>query len=303
MASWQMHGVAALARLSYQRRYVTEDSGRATLAKSKGSPQPPASLHKTCSVTSPRVGGFDVHTVRHRGARHEAGTGPAIVYVHGGAYCKEIVAQHWGLIADLAEQTGCEVLVPLYGLAPQHTGLEARAFVLAVLEGLATQGRPAHLIGDSSGGGLALIAAQAALGDPTIRLTGATLIAPWLDLTMSNPGIDAVEPTDPWLARPGLRTIAASWADGTPLDDPRLSPIHGEVEGLPPIDVWVGTRDMTMPDCRLLHARLPVASRGTYREITGGIHVVPLLPVPEGRETRRELIADVGRRLAGARTA
>lgn len=299
-ASVQMRLLAVLLRLTYKRRFATAAAGRAGLARPKRSSHPPAWLRKRCDVRSTRVGGFDVHAVRARDARDAPGEGPAVVYLHGGAYCNEIVSQHWSLVADLAEQTRCEVLVPIYGLAPQHNGLEALDFVTQVLERLGARGRPVHLIGDSAGGGLALIAAQAAAGHATIRIVGATLIAPWLDLTMENPGVDAVEPTDPWLTRAGLRPIAAAWADGTDLRDPRLSPIFGDMSGLPPVEIWVGTRDITLPDSRLLRDRLGSSLAG-FHELAGGVHVVPLLPVPEGRASRRAIIEHARRRLTEAR--
>ncbi|WP_405218615.1 alpha/beta hydrolase fold domain-containing protein [Agrococcus sp. Ld7] len=300
MASVQMQLLALLLRTVYKPRFATDAAGRAMLARQKRSSTPPRSLTRRCSVRGERVGGFDVHVVRWSDAPVGAGEGPAVVYLHGGAYCNEIVSQHWGLIADLAERTGAEVHVPIYGLAPQHTGVEALAFVMEVLGGLGATGRPVHLIGDSAGGGLALIAAQAAIGKSAVPLTGATLIAPWLDLSMSNPGVDAVEPTDPWLTRAGLHPIAEAWAGGVDVHDARLSPINGELRGLPPIDLWVGTRDITMPDCRLLRDRLPAASLAGYHELDGAVHVTPLLPVPEGRASRRAIVEGVARRLADA---
>lgn len=300
MASVQMNLLAMLLRIVYKPRFATAAAGRAMLARRKRSSEPPRSLTRRCSVHSARVGGFDVHLVRANDAPVDADQRPAVVYLHGGAYCNEIVAQHWSLIADLAEHTGAEVHVPIYGLTPQHTGLEARAFVMEVLAGLAEAGRPVHLIGDSSGGGLALIAAQASADRDEVQLTGATLIAPWLDLSMSNPGVDAVEQTDPWLTRAGLRPIAEAWAAGADVHDPRLSPINGELRGLPPIDVWVGTRDITVPDCRALRDRLPAASLAGYHELDGAVHVTPLLPVPEGRASRRSIVEGVARRLADA---
>ncbi|WP_347754815.1 alpha/beta hydrolase [Agrococcus sp. ProA11] len=300
MASVQMRVLATLLGLVYKRRFATAAAGRAMLERPKRSSQPPSSLTARCTVRSAAIGGFDVHVVRTKDAGSAAGTGPAVVYLHGGAYCNEIVAQHWSLIADLAEQTGAEVHVPIYGLAPQHDGLEALAFVMEMLGELGAEGRPVHLIGDSAGGGLALVAAQAAVDRADIRLLGATLIAPWLDLSMSNPEVDAIEPTDPWLARAGLRPIAESWANGTDLRDPRLSPLYGDLQGLPPIEIWVGTRDITLPDCRVLRDRLPAATLAGYHELDGAVHVTPLLPVPEGTASRRSIIENLARRLADA---
>ena len=43
-----------------------------------------------------------------------------LVYWHGGAFINGIAKQHWGLIDHLATATGRDVLVPEYGLAPDH---------------------------------------------------------------------------------------------------------------------------------------------------------------------------------------
>lgn len=52
------------------------------------------------------------------------------------------------------------------------------------------------------------------------------LIARTLDLALSNPGIDSVEPTDPWLRREGLRVFVESWRGSLAVTDPRVSPLR-----------------------------------------------------------------------------
>ncbi|BBH71758.1 esterase [Actinoplanes sp. OR16] len=276
MVSWQMNGVAHVMRLVYRRKFVTEAAGIRTLRRPKGPSAPPKSLRRRWNVTSSRVQGFDVHRI----GKAER----AIVYLHGGAYTSEIVSQHWSLVDHLAARTGFEVHVPIYGLSPKHHGLEALALVTEVVRGL---GKPCYLVGDSAGGGLAMLAAQQ---EPDL-ISGFTMIAPWLDLTMSNPGIDEIEPHDPWLCRAGLRPIADAWTGGLALDDPRLSPIHGDLGGLPPAQILVGTRDITLPDCRLLRSKL--GANLTYHEQEGAIHVYPLLPVPEAKAGRRAVVEHI----------
>ncbi|SNY69329.1 Acetyl esterase/lipase [Paractinoplanes atraurantiacus] len=262
-----MRGVALFVRLAYARRFSSTAAGERTLARPKGPSAPPF------LTTMSEINGFPVHVVGEPSSR------PPVIYLHGGAYTNEIVKQQWALVKDMAEQTGCEVHVPIYGLAPRHHGLEALDFVTAVIRSL---GRPCYLVGDSSGGGLALLAAQAV----PASVAGLTMIAPWLDLTMSNPEVDALEPHDPWLARAGLRPIAAAWAGELALDDPRVSPLYGDLSQLPPAQILVGTRDITMPDCRLLRDRVPGL---TYHEQEGAIHAYPLLPVPEAAAGRRAI--------------
>ena len=110
---------------------------------------------------------------------------------------------------------------------------------------------------------------------------------------MSNPAVDAVERTDPWLTRAGLHPIAQSWAGDLALDDPRVSPLFGVLTDLPPVEVWVGTRDITLPDCRELERRMPVGAAFALHVEDGAIHDYPLLPTPEGRAASREM-ADSG---------
>ena len=60
------------------------------------------------------------------------------------------------------------------------------------------------------------------------------LLSPWLDLTISNPDVPAVEVRDPWLASTGLRVAGLTWAGGDDPTQPRLSPLNGELAGLAP---------------------------------------------------------------------
>lgn len=291
MPSWQMRGVALFIRLTRKRRYAAEAGGHRMLAEPKGTTTPPGRLRRRHAVTSRSVAGHEVHTVRPLGEAGRAAVAPTVVYLHGGAYVSEIAAQHWSLVAELAEETGAAVVVPHYGLAPQHTATDAFTMLDELLRGL-DPGVPVHLAGDSAGGGLALALAQR-WQESYPRLAGLTLIAPWLDLEMKNPGIDAVEPHDPWLTRPGLRPAAAAWAGDLALDDPRVSPVNGPLETLPPTLLLVGDRDITVPDCRLLRDRS--GGRLDYVEVPGAIHVHPLLPTPEGREGRRLVVEHVRR--------
>lgn len=284
--------VAAVIRLTRRRKFTTEELGRRALAEPKTSPAPPPGLARRFDVSRTRDHGFDVYRVAPRQATpgpavapRQATPGPAVVYLHGGAYMAEIVKQHWALIAHLAERTGLAVHVPIYGLAPAHQGPAALEFTTRVVAGL---GR-SYLVGDSAGGGMALLTAQAA----PEYVAGQTLIAPWLDLTMSNPGIDEVEPHDPWLRRAGLRPMAAAWAGDLPLTDPALSPINGDLTRLPPTQILVGTRDITLPDCRLLRDRMPATVPLTYHEEPGAIHVYPLLPVAAARTGREAIVAHI----------
>lgn len=294
MPSWQTRAVAAVLRATRRRAYRSEASGLLALEKGRPATPPPARMVER--VRTDMVAGFPVSGVSSSGSPGGTSAPGAIVYVHGGAFVNGIAKQHWALIDLLAERTGRSVLVPFYGLAPAHTAAEAVPFLRAVVDTL--RPGPVHLVGDSAGGNLALLTAQALRGDPDVA--GLTLIAPALDLSMSNPELEEVERTDPWLARAGLRPMLRAWAGDADLDDPAVSPLFGDLTGLPPTLLLAGTRDICWPDARDLYERAGEGWDLTLVEETGSLHVHPLLPTPEGRAARRTIVDHVGATLTPA---
>jgi acetyl esterase/lipase len=156
------------------------------------------------------------------------------------------------------------------------------------------------LAGDSAGGGLALAAAQALRDSGGPLPAGLVLTAPWVDLEMANPELDASDPTDPILSRSLLGWSARLYANGLALDDVRLSPINGSMSGLPPVHLNVGTRDLLRPDVRRLRNALQEAGVPvTWIEQEGGIHTYPQqVDTPEAQWTIQSQVAWLGRMLA-----
>ncbi|MDT5013373.1 MAG: epsilon-lactone hydrolase [Mycobacterium sp.] len=285
--SWQTKAVAAYVKSTRKRRYTTSAGAERLLAQPKGSSDPPRRLAKRFGVSTRIVDGCAVHCVSPEVSEHSA----TVIYLHGGAYVNEIQKLHWKLIADVATHVGVDVWVPIYGLAPRYHAEEAIALMHKVLAAATSKG-PTYLMGDSAGGGLALAAEMSwsAAGGPAVA--GLTLIAPWLDIGLRNPDIAALELRDPWLSTPGLRLVGDVWADGLSPDDPRVSPLFGDLSTLPLTDLYVGDRDITVADCRLLRDKMP-PGRVEYHEQPGGLHVYPLLPVPEGRAARKDVLGHV----------
>jgi monoterpene epsilon-lactone hydrolase len=247
-------------------------------------------------VSSREVEGFSCHTIAPRGRRADR----AAVYLHGGAYISEIATQHWALISRMVD-AGLRVEVPIYGLAPQHTYRDAYPFLTAVYRQLLddVDASVVTVAGDSAGGGLALGFAQTlgASGLPQPRRL--ILISPWLDLTLSHPDLPAVEARDPWLNIAGTAEAGKAWAGGDDPTDPRLSPINGTLSGLAPMDVYVGTAELCLPDVLLLQDRC--ATAGVKPQVTvceGAVHVYPLVPAPEGRAAARRIVRSAAGDLA-----
>lgn len=317
MTSWRNRGVLAYARLVMHPATATRDRGLRTLTRGRAPARPPRGLRgrvRRRALAGPARHPLD--RVRPSPATTPV-PGTAVVYFHGGAFVHGITRQHWQLVGDLADATGAPVHVPHYGRAPGHTGAEVFDLFDALVEHIllrdgldapdGQQGRPAvrlHLVGDSAGGTLALLAAQHLRDAPTaaggVLVAGLTLISPALDLSQSNPAIDAVEPTDPWLSRAGTRPLLEAWAGDRDLQDPRVSPIFGDLSGLPPVEVFAGTRDICWPDVVVLERRCREAGTEiTVHAAEGSPHVHVLLPTPEGRQHRAVLLDGVAGSLRG----
>jgi acetyl esterase/lipase len=151
-------------------------------------------------------------------------------------------------------------------------------------------------MGDSAGGALALAVALA-LRDTGDR-TPARVVAlsPWLDATLDEPAVADLEATDPMLAETGLRAAGRWWAGAGDPSDPLVSPVNARLTGLPPIDVFIGDRDILRPavDELARRAGLDAADLHVW-EVSSMFHVWMTRAIPEGRRTRRQL-ADLVRR-------
>ena len=275
------------------RRGYSSDKGIAkSLAAAKTTNVPPAKLRRMLAIDRQTIDGRPCWILRPK----SGATRGAIVYLHGGSYVSEIVKEHWALIARAVEEAKCTAYVPIYGLAPEHDFREAYAFATAVYRHVTAAHDPAHvaLMGDSAGGGFALGLALVAKREGLPKVAHLVLLAPWLDIALENPEIANVEPNDPWLTTRWLRAAGKAWSRGADPKLPELSPVHGDLAGLPPMTVYVGTRDILWPDAVVLAQRAKAAGvEVELVEAPGLMHVYPLVPVPEGRAAADRIVHDL----------
>lgn len=219
-----------------------------------------------------------------------ATTASVVVYVHGGGWVNEITAQHWKLIARIASETQQRVVVPIHPLLPLGTARPVRDGAVDLVRSEQDAGHPVRLAGDSSGGQIALSAALE-LRDEGRALPSATLLSPALDLTWTNPRIDAVQPFDPWLGRPGGAVLSEAWRGEDAVEDPVVSPLRGDLNGLGALTVLTGTRDVLNPDARVLRDKARAAGVPvTWHEAQGQVHVYALLPTLAGERGARAFV-------------
>lgn len=258
-------------------------AGAAAEVDGRPDPTPSHRLVRGLDVTRTVVAGTVVWVLR----PHRAGPQGALLYLHGGGYIEGVSVGTWMLAARFARRTQAEVWVPAYRLAPRQTADTTVPTITAIYRHL-TRKWPSDKVtvaGDSAGGGLALAAMQhvVATGVPAPRLLG--LFAPWVDVTMTGPG-EHDSRNDPMLDRSRLIESGRAYAGTLPAEDPRVSPLHGALTGLP--DTWIitGTDDILVHQSRRLRDALETAQVPVrYLEDPGMIHVHVMLPVPEARKS------------------
>lgn len=228
------------------------------------------------------------------------------IYLHGGGYVNGLDARHWEFISELAAG-GLKVVVPDYGLAPQHDAADARELLDLVYDrcarDAAATGHRMIIAGDSAGAGLALGWLLTGSTQGAVPVDRVALISPWLDVTCSTPGLDDLVDGDPWLHPAGLREAGLAWAGDLGVDDPLVSPLRASddrLRSLPPVAVWTGTRDILHADAMALTRRLDsstTSDRGddVIRTVTGAVHNYPLTQTPEGRAARTDIVDRLSR--------
>ncbi|HEY0356282.1 MAG TPA: alpha/beta hydrolase fold domain-containing protein, partial [Flavisolibacter sp.] len=140
------------------------------------------------------------------------------------------------------------------------------------------------------GGGFALALAQQAREESLPQPRDIILLSPWLDITLENPKISALEAEDHFLEKESLQQAGKLYAGDRDPDHYLLSPIYGSMEGLGRISLFIGTREMLLPDARKL--KKLVQSKGmdiNYYEYPDMFHDWMILDLPESKKARDEI--------------
>jgi monoterpene epsilon-lactone hydrolase len=215
-----------------------------------------------------------------------------LVYLHGGGYVQPIAKQHWQLVTKIAREADCKVILPLYGLAPRNTVDDALMLMTEVLDRL--DDLPLVLGGDSAGGGLALALAQTKKWQSRAQLL--LLISPWVEASFQDEESRHLEKIDPWLSAEALGYIAGVWSGVGDVARLEVSPLRGTFEGLPKTNLFLGDVDLLFPQGKGL--KRAFQSSGVdldVHEVSGAMHVYPLIPTREGLEARKLIIDTLSR--------
>lgn len=209
-------------------------------------------LGRGVTVTVTTLGGVPCERI-------DAGGGPrTLLYLHGGAYVVGSPATHRAFVAPFARALGATAWVLDYRLAPEHPSPAAVDDALAAYRALLAGGvAPGRLIvaGESAGAGLTLALAMALrdAGDPLPGALG--VLCPWVDLAADIGGGRPPAPREPMLSAAMLADAAAQYAAGADPGTPSISPLHGDLRGLPPIVLSSAADDLLIGDADALEQR------------------------------------------------
>lgn len=213
-------------------------------------------------------------------------SGQVIWYLHGGAYIFHASEFHWQFLDQLVQRTHATVIASNYPLAPNAQAGEVIPALRTVYQALLERAPAGQIViaGDSAGGGLALACAQDLRDHGLPQPAQVCLFSPWLDIAMRNPAAQALAERDVLLGISGLVMAGQHWAGA--LDDrhPWVSPLFGDLHGVAPLAMWVGTNEIFLPDVRLLRANAEAAGvLAHYVEAPGMFHAYQIFPVPEAK--------------------
>jgi acetyl esterase/lipase len=226
----------------------------------------------------------------------------AILYFHGGGFRVGSVASHRGLIAQIADTSGCRVLAINYRLAPEHRFPAALDDVLAAYGWMLEQGlQPSNVAfaGDSAGGNLAL-SAMLSLRDRGLPLPAAALLmSPWTDLAATGASYVSRAEADPIHQRPMIVALAENYLGQGDPRDPLVSPLYADLNGLPPLLIQVGNRETVLDDSTMFAEKARSAGVDTELQIWDGmIHVFQMFSeIPEAHQAIAETAGFLRRHL------
>jgi acetyl esterase/lipase len=236
--------------------------------------------------------------------------GRRLLYLHGGAWTMGSPKSHRRLTSKFSEVANAAVLAIDYRLMPEHprmAGIEdSRAAWRWMLDHGPEGAAPASAVfvaGDSAGGNLTL-SLIAWLRDHGLRAPDAAVaLSPATDATLGSPSLKANLATDPMLG-PLFKALAkvpravllwGGWAQNRMRPShPVISPVFGDLSGLPPVLVHASEAEMLLDDSRrYVNKAIAAGSAVTLQTWPHMVHVWHIYhpELAEGRAAFEEIRA------------
>jgi monoterpene epsilon-lactone hydrolase len=229
----------------------------------------------------------------HMFSNGDGGSGRVILYLHGGGYMFGPFAPEWKMASSITASTNSDLAVFLYPRTPEDQAERTVDATLeayqAVVDGYADG--EVVLLGTSAGGGLSIVLMVEAALRGMRAPSRAVLVSPAVDMVLQE-NLDAAEVGDALLSADYVRLAGRLYAGALPTDHPWVSPTYGNLEGLPPLQVFSGSREILSPGIESFVER--VRAEGSSVELIVGQdqqHTWPTMSTPEGHQARDAIAA------------
>lgn len=204
-------------------------------------------LPKQISMLPKQVDNLYCEWIKHE----EADKNKAILYFHGGGYVSGTCAAHRIHVSKVVKESKVNAFVFEYRVAPENPYPAALEDAIKAYKHLLDQGmRTDNIVfmGDSAGGGLAL-ATLNALQDKQISLpAGAVVLSPWTDLKCTGDSYKTKLEVEPFAPKESWTVFSHYYVQDQNYLNPFISPLYGELKGLPPIKIYVGEDEVLLDD-------------------------------------------------------
>lgn len=257
-----------------------------------------AKIPDSVDIQATSIAGFRAEWIIPQGSPDEK----LIFYVHGGGYVSGSCSDHRAFVSKFAKHCGYKTLTYEYRLAPEFPFPYAIDDSMAVYTAILEMGfEPSNIIfaGESAGGGLALALLLALKSKGLAQPKAAVAISPWTDLSCSSPSYltkneRSLAPLDSWIV------FSKHYCGVNNPKNPLISPLFGDLTGLPPIFINAGTDDELFDDGERFYLKAKEAGvDARFKRGESMVHCYPLFsPIfREAKEAMDEIVEFVGEQL------
>lgn len=211
------------------------------------------SSNQMLHVEKQEIEDIDAYEIRAEGASDKG----VILFFHGGCFTIGSTKDHLDLCGKLSALSSCCVLSVDYRLAPENKFPAALEDCLIPYLWLLKQGiKPSNIVlaGISAGGNLAL-SVLIYLKEKGVELpAGAVCMSPLVDLLFQGHSIVTNKGKD-WITSERLNNLRKIYLKGENAKNPLVSPLYGDLRGLPPIMIQVGSHELLLDDIIKFHKK------------------------------------------------
>jgi acetyl esterase/lipase len=246
-----------------------------------------------------RIGELDAEWMRPKDGPKDK----VFLYFHGGGLVVGSIRAHRGIVAKFVNECDISALLFDYGLAPENPYPAGLNDSVAAYKYLLEQGiKPSGIafMGDSGGGNL-VFSSMLALKQQGLPLPAAAVaLSPWTDLTNSGESwqFNAVKDTLCW--KEAQSTFSRYYAGSNDPKDPLISPLFGDLSGLPPMLIYAGGDETLLSDSTRLAEKAKAAGVDVTLHIGEGLfHCYPACApmFPEANAAMNEIAGFINKHL------